>query len=141
MRWEDVESEIPELAARAKTFLDAHTHLTLATLRKDGSPRISGTEILWREGELCIGSMRNGMKALDLRRDPRFALHSASEDPPGWDGDAKVDGSAEELQHEEDYHLFRFDITGLVVVGLNEDRSKMVIESWHEGRGTKRIER
>jgi len=141
MRWEDVETEIPGLAARAKTFFDAHTHLTLATLRKDGSPRISGTEIIWRDGDLCIGSMRGGMKALDLHRDPRFALHSASEDPPGWSGDAKVAGRAEELEHEEDFHLFRFDVTELVVLGLNADRSRMVVESWHEGRGTERLER
>ncbi|MBA2504770.1 MAG: pyridoxamine 5'-phosphate oxidase family protein [Thermoleophilaceae bacterium] len=142
MRWADVEKEVPELATRAKAFLDGHTHLTIATVRKDGSPRISGTEIQMRDGEIFIGSMNGAMKALDLQRDPRFALHSASEDPDkGWAGDAKLAGSAEEVDHDEDYHLFRFDITELVVVGLNEDRSKMVIESWHEGRGTNRVAR
>ena len=38
-------------------------------------------------------------------------------------------------------HVFRADITELVVVGLNEARDKMVIESWHAGRGVRRVER
>lgn len=147
MRWADVESEAPDLAARAAAFLAAHTHLTLATLRRDGSPRISGTEIQMRDGEIFIGSMREAMKARDLKRDPRFALHSGSDDPDyddpraGWQGDAKIAGTAHEVEHEEDHHLFRFDITELVVVHLNDDHTKMVVESWHEGRGTSRIER
>ena len=78
--WREVEAEAPELAARAKGFLDAHTHLTIATLRRDGSPRISGTEIVWHDGDLHIGSMWRAVKALDLIRDPRFALHSGSLD-------------------------------------------------------------
>ncbi|HEV2061282.1 MAG TPA: pyridoxamine 5'-phosphate oxidase family protein, partial [Solirubrobacteraceae bacterium] len=78
--WRQLEAEAPELAERAKAFLEAHKHKTLATLRKDGSPRISGTEADLVEGELMWGSMWRSMKALDLRRDPRFALHSGSED-------------------------------------------------------------
>ena len=76
-------------------------HKTLATLRRDGSPRISGTEVIFAEGELWLGSMWQAVKALDLRRDPRFALHSGSEDPPGWAGDAKVAGRVEEIEDED----------------------------------------
>ena len=64
-----------------KTFLarlDAHTHKTLATLRKDGSPRISGIECWEIDGDLWMGSMARAVKALDLQRDPRYALHSGS---------------------------------------------------------------
>jgi hypothetical protein len=84
--------------------------------------------------------MRNGVKALDLRRDARFALHSGSNDPPGWRGDAKVAGRAIEVPRE-DMHLFRCDIEEVVLVRLNEARDKLVIESWHEGRGLSRLER
>jgi hypothetical protein len=147
--WSEVEIEAPELAARAKGFLDAHTHLTLATLRRGGSPRISGTEIRWHDGELFIGSMWKAMKALDLRRDPRYALHSGSDDPDdGWAGDGKVAGRAEEItdevrlrelvpeaEHPERLHLFRLDVSELVVVGLDEAREQMLVEAWHEGRG------
>ena len=81
--WSVVEDEAPELAAPARRFLDAHVHKTLATLRRDGSPRISGTEVAFAEGELWLGSMWRSLKALDLLRDPRFALHSGSADRTG----------------------------------------------------------
>lgn len=116
------------------------------TIRRDGSPRISGTEVTFRAGELWLGSMARAVKALDLRRDPRFALHSASADPPGWTGDAKLAGRALEVsdpaviaringaQHTGS-HLFRCDITELVVVALGDPADHLVIESWHAGRG------
>jgi hypothetical protein len=142
--WRTFAAEAPELAERARAFLDAHKHKTLATLRKDGSPRISGTESEIVDGELQFGSMWRGVKALDLLRDPRFALHSGSDDPSEWHGDAKVAGTVrEEVVDGEDgqYHLFRCDITEVVVVGLNEKRTKMTIDAWHEGRGTTHRER
>jgi hypothetical protein len=95
--WSEVEAEAPELTARARELFDAHTHKTLATLRRDGSPRISGTEVQFAEGEMWFGSMWKAVKALDLQRDPRFALHSGSRDPPGWTADAKVAGRVEEI--------------------------------------------
>jgi hypothetical protein len=98
--------------------------------------------------------MWRAVKALDLRRDPRFALHSGSDSPPDWQGDAKIAGRAEEVEDDErkaslgsdpatsgPWHLFRADIAELVVVSLNDARDKMVIESWHEGRGVSRLER
>ena len=99
--WSRVEEEAPELAGVARRFLDAHVHKTLATLRRDGSPRISGTEVVFADGELFIGSMWRSVKALDLQRDPRFALHSGSDDPPGWTGDAKLAGRMEEITDQE----------------------------------------
>ena len=152
--WSEIEAEAPDLAALARRYFDAHVHKTLATLRRDGSPRISGTEADFSDGELWIGSMWNAVKALDLRRDPRFAIHSGSDDPPGWPGDAKVAGRMEEITDDAvkqarragdepsgPYHLFRADVGELVVVHLNEERTKLVIESWHAGRGVTRVER
>ncbi len=152
--WGEVEADAPELAAAARGFLEAHTHLTLATLRRDGSPRISGTEVIFAEGELWLGSMWRSLKALDLRRDPRFALHSGSADPPGWRGDAKLAGLMEEIHDAERIaaviggegsdgraHLFRADISELVVVHLGEPPDHIVIEAWHAGRGVTRRER
>jgi hypothetical protein len=138
--WSEVEAEAPELAARAKRIFDAHIHKTIGTLRRDGSPRISGIELEFRDGDAWIGSMWKAVKALDLRRDPRFALHSASGDPPEWEADAKIAGRAEEVTNSE-HHRFRLDISELVVTGLNEARDKLVIESWHQDRGLGRLER
>ena len=153
--WSEIEAEAPELAAAALKFLEARTHKTIATLRRDGSPRISGTEATFHDGELWWGSMPKAMKARDLRRDPRFALHSGSEDPPDWEGDAKIGGRAEELTGERradavkslgwelsaDSHVFRADIEEVSVVRLNEERTKLVIDSWAPGRGVRRAER
>lgn len=153
--WSEVETEAPELSGLARELLLAHTHLTLATLRKDGSPRISGTEIILAEGELWLGSMPKAVKALDLQRDPRFAVHSGSDDPDkGWKGDAKFAGRVEEIEDDErkraivggeappgPLHLFRCDLTELVVVRLGEPADHLVIESWHEGRGVSRLRR
>jgi hypothetical protein len=152
--WSQIEAEAPELTGLARGFLDAHVHKTLATLRRDGSPRISGSEVIFAEGELWLGSMWQSVKALDLRRDPRFALHSVSQDAPAWSGDAKIAGRVEEIEDAErkaaiigakggpgPSHLFRAEITELAVVRLNESRDKLVIESWHPDRGVTRRER
>jgi hypothetical protein len=153
--WGEVEREVPELAARARRYLDAFVHKTLATIRRDGSPRISGTEATFRDGELWIGSMWRARKALDLRRDPRFALHSGSPDPDdGWSGDAKLAGRMEEITDPERVaaingpdappeasHLFRADIDELVVVRLGDPADHILIESWHAGRGVSTLRR
>jgi pyridoxamine 5'-phosphate oxidase-like protein len=139
--WSEVEAAAPELAAEARRLLDAHTHKTLATLRKDGSPRISGTEAQFEDGELWFGAMLHSVKALDLRRDPRFALHSGSDDPPSWTADAKVAGTVEEVETDGDSHRFRADVTEVVVVHLGDPADHIVIESWHPDRGLTRRER
>ena len=79
--WKDVERAEPEFAQRVRGLVDGHRHKTIATLRADGSPRISGIEAAFEDGELVFGSMPDARKGADLRRDPRFALHSATVDP------------------------------------------------------------
>src|SRR6185295_16195045 len=90
--WSEFAAAAPALAERVRARFDAHKHKTMATIRKDGAHRISGTETKFEDGELFIGSMWKAVKALDLQRDPRFALHSGSADPAVWKGDAKVAG-------------------------------------------------
>jgi hypothetical protein len=152
-RWQDVAESAPEFAGAALTLLDAHTHKTLATLRRDGSPRISGTEAKIVDGDLWFGSMPGALKARDLQRDPRFALHSGSADPPGWSGDAKVAGTAAEIDDDQtrkrifgawgqdgggDSHLFRGEITEVSIVRLGDPADHLVIEHWSPGRGHRR---
>jgi hypothetical protein len=152
--WSDFETAAPELAARAKALFDAHKHKTMATLRKDGSPRISGTETDFRDGELFIGSMWQAVKARDLQRDGRFALHSATFDPDNdWPGEAKVAGVAHEIVDEARVkevngeaaangpsHLFRLDLHEVSVVAV-EDQKYLVIDVWTEAGGVRQIKR
>ena len=140
--WSDFEAEAPELAARVRGRLDAHGHKTMATIRRDGSPRISGTETEFSDGELWVGSMHDALKARDLQRDPRFALHSASEDPDVWTGDAKLAGTAEEISRPgADAHRFRLDLQEVSTVGLDEGRKFLMIEIWKPGEGVRTIRR
>ena len=152
--WTTFEQAAPELAASVAALLDAHRHKTLATLRRDGSPRISGTEADLRDGELWIGSMPGALKARYLLRDPRFALHSGSDDPPEWPGDAKLAGHAVEVTDPAafeaarsketppgPFHLFRLDLHEVSTVGLTEDRKALVIRLWTPEGGVREMTR
>lgn len=141
--WAEIQAEAPDLCATARRLFDAHVHKTIATLRRDGSPRISGIECVFEDGEMWFGSMERGVKARDLRRDGRFALHSASEDPGDgpWPGDAKVAGRAVEVEHEGASHRFRADLTELSVVQHGDPKDHLLITSWHPGRGVTSFKR
>jgi hypothetical protein len=144
--WAEFESAEPEFASRVRTLMASRKHLTMATLRRDGSPRISGTEIEWAGGQLRIGSMPGAVKALDLRRNPRVAIHGPTNDPPadhpaGWIGEAKIAGTVTEVDSGGDAHRFLIDINEVVITRLNEAGDRLVVESWTPGRGHRLIER
>jgi hypothetical protein len=147
--WREVEQSAPDFARRVQQLFDAHRHKTVATLRADGSPRISGIEAVFEEGELFFGSMPNARKGADLRRDPRFALHSATVDPVDgaeaqWPGEAKVAGravAAGALTDGPEGDRFRADITEVVHTHLNEQASLLVVEWWTPEGGLRRVER
>lgn len=61
--WRDVEAAEPEFARRVRTLFDAHRRKTIATVRRDGSPRISGIEAVFEDGELVFGSMPTPARA------------------------------------------------------------------------------
>jgi general stress protein 26 len=148
--WSEFEAAAPELAARVRERLDAHRHKTLATIRADGSPRISGIEAQVEDGDLWIGSMWKARKAEDLKRDPRFALHSGSDEPTEWSGDAKLAGVAEEITDPEvrkarhaskESHLYRLDLREVSTVGLDDARKHLVIDVWTPDKGVRTITR
>jgi hypothetical protein len=152
--WTEFEAAAPELSKSVRARLDAHTHKTLATLRRDGSPRISGIETAFVDGDLWIGSMWQALKARDLQRDPRFALHTGSMEPAEWEGDAKLAGIAEEITDPERVremnadaapdgpsHLFRLDLHEVSTVGLDAARKALVIEVWTPERGVRTMKR
>lgn len=146
--WRDVEQAEPEFARRVRALFDAHRHKTIATVRADGSPRISGIEAAFDDGDLTFGSMPSSRKGADLRRDPRFALHSAPVDPvegseAQWPGEAKIAGRAIPAAPAAgpDGDAFRADITEVVHTHLNEAASLLVVEWWTPAHGLRRVER
>jgi hypothetical protein len=147
--WRDVEQAGPEFAQRVRALFDAHRHKTIATVRADGSPRISGIEAAFEDGELVFGSMANARKGADLRRDPRFALHSATVDPvegaeAQWPGEAKISGlalAAGPITEGPDGDRFRADIAEVVHTHLNAEATMLVVEWWTPAHGLRRAER
>ena len=143
--WAEVERAEPDFAAKVRSIFDAQKHKLMATIRRDGSPRISGIELEFTGGDMFIGMMPASVKFADLQRDPRVALHSGSEDPPtedptSWRGDAKIAGSAIEVP-EENFKKFRIDITEVVLIRVGRPADHLVVESWHPDRGLVRRER
>jgi len=148
-RWQDVEQAAPEFAQRVRALFDAHRHKTIATVRADGSPRISGIVAVLEDGELVVGSMRHARKGADLRRDPRFGLHSATVDPvegaeAQWPGEAKISGravAAGRITDGPDGDRFHADIAEVVHTHLNEEASLLVVEWWTPTHGLRKAER
>jgi hypothetical protein len=152
--WNAIEQAEPEFAGRVRRLFDAGRHKTIATLRADGSPRISGIECEFAEGDLRFGSMTGARKGADLERDPRFALHGPTFHPEEgkeseWPGEAKIAGrailagpiAAGEASEAPDGELFVAEITEVVITGLNAEATKLVVESWTPERGLRRVER
>jgi hypothetical protein len=147
-RWLDVEEAVPEFAQRVRELFDAHRHKTIATVRADGSPRISGIEAMFEDGQLVFGSMPRARKGADLRRDPRFALHSATIDPiegseAQWPGEAKISGRAIASGPADgpDGESFHADITEVVHTHLDDKATMLVVEWWTPTGGMRRVER
>ncbi|MEU7694017.1 pyridoxamine 5'-phosphate oxidase family protein [Microbispora hainanensis] len=163
--WREVAESAPEFATRVRESFEAHKHKTIATLRKDGSPRVSGIEAYVIGDELWFGSMPGALKARDLRRDPRFALHgppvlldaAESTDSAGSSGgDTKLSGYAVEVTDRDriapmlaargfgpdafsESHFFIADIREVVLTTI--EGSAMVMDLWRPGQGVRRLQR
>ncbi|MFJ9628796.1 pyridoxamine 5'-phosphate oxidase family protein [Streptomyces sp. NPDC091280] len=152
--WATFTAAEPDLAATVEARFGAFTHHTLATLRADGSPRTSGLEVRFLNGELWLGMMPDSFKALDLRRDPRFALQAnpgAGTEMGG--GDVRVAGRAvevtdagvkgaysEEVEPPEPFHLFRTELTEVVRTYV-EDETYLVVRVWKPGEPVRTLRR
>lgn len=143
--WQEFTEAAPALADAVRARLTAHRHHVLATLRADGSPRVSGTEVETFRGLLVLGSMPGARKVRDLHRDPRYALHSNPGHHTMEGGDAKISGRARELTGEEkraildsypenpgdDAQIFELGIDDVVLTTVSDDR--LHVDLWRPG--------
>ncbi|WP_427920470.1 pyridoxamine 5'-phosphate oxidase family protein [Streptomyces sp. cg40] len=152
--WATFTAAEPELAATVEERFGAFTHHILATLRKDGSPRTTGLEVRFLDGELWLGMMPDSLKAADLRRDARFALQANP--GPGTEmggGDVRVSGRAvevtdagvkgayrKEVEPPEPFHLFRTELTEVVRTYV-EDEKYLVVQVWKPGEPVRTLKR
>jgi hypothetical protein len=157
--WIDVTRAAPDLASAAQKRFDAHGVGLLATIRRDGSPRISGLEPLFAGDELWLGMMPGSRKADDLHRDERFTLHSTIPDKNVVDGDARISGRAVAVDDDAvkaafaeafaaangyppgsgPFLLFRADVTEIMF--LKPDGDHLTITWWTEHDGLRTVER
>lgn len=148
--WSEVAASAGPFAEQVEGFFRAHRHHVLATLRRDGSPRVSGIEVTFTAEQLWLGMMPDSRKAADLRRDPRMALHSASVDPDetsgAWAGDAKLSGRAVAVADDERRaavaaigaeasaaEVFRVDVREVLLVRVGEPADHLVLSLWRDG--------
>ena len=152
--WNGFEQQGPELSGALRRQFTATMHCILGTLRADGSPRLTGLEAHFGEGELWLAMMPDSRKADDLRRDPRFSLHSAP-DVSLVEGDAKVNGLAIPVDDDETrarfaatlpqpppssgFALFRGDLTDASLARVDGDH--MVIDIWRDGEAARQVRR
>jgi hypothetical protein len=141
--WDEVKAAAPELVANVQHAFTRRKHHTMATVRADGSPRISGTEVEIADGKVVLGSMTGARKAQDLKRDPRVALHSQGEDPPeadpsDWAGEAKISGTAAQTPHDE-HDRFEIDVTEVVYTRVEGD--ELVVRWWTPSGGEQVVRR
>ena len=154
MIWGEFKRNAPELAAFGEERFDRTGLVLVATLRKNGWPRISPVEPLITDGHLYLGMMWQSRKALDLLRDPRCTVHSTISDRHGSEGEFKVYGRAVEIldletrrrysealyekigvkPEEPEYHLFSIDIDSAAFAIIQDEEWHRKI--WQAGVGT-----
>lgn len=151
--WQEFTEAAPALADAVHARLTAHRHHVLATLRADGSPRVSGTEVETFRGLLVLGSMPGARKVRDLQRDPRYSLHSNPGHHTMDGGDAKISGRARELSGAEkraildsypehpgdDAQIFELGVDEVVLTTVSDER--LHVDLWRPGAAVTRVSR
>ncbi len=98
MDWSELEHRQPGLARLGRQRLLEPGVLLVATIRGDGTPRVSPVEPFVLDGVLWLSMLWQSRKAADLLRDSRILVHSVITSRDGGEGEFKIRGTA----HAED---------------------------------------
>ena len=143
MSWKAFEVDSPELARLGYEKLNGRITY-LATLKKDGSPRLHPVTPFIGNGMLFIFTEPSSPKIQDLSRDGRYAMHCTV----GGEGpliEILVSGEAAVISNPtvreqaesiatspvviDNYVLFEFQVKRVLVVEYDEER-KPVVRRW-----------
>lgn len=142
MSWKTLEEQHPALAAFGAERLNGKVAY-LATLRKDGAPRVHPMTPIIGRGHLFVFMEPTSPKGHDLQRDGRYAIHCSVSDSSGASGEFVVTGQARLIDNLEvralavrlasyspadRYVLFEFDVESAASTIYPEDRP--VRQSW-----------
>jgi hypothetical protein len=156
MSWRELELAAPEVADPGMERLNERRIALLATLRRDGSPRISPVEPFFAEGHLLFGAMAWTLKVRDLDRDPRCTLHSPVTGPNEGEPELKLYGRAIEAdadlrascpsgwwtdQPHEVARVFSLSIEEAAFVTWDYEGGEMTVIRWSRETGLKTIRR
>jgi len=150
MHWHELEEQQPRLAATAQARLVDPGVVLVATVRRDGSPRLSPVEPFVLEGDLMLSMMWQSFKARDLLRDPRVLVHGIVTGRDGSDGELKLRGIARDepdLDLQRRYadavatslgwrpepgrfHLFCVDISDVTFIRYDEPTGDQFVATW-----------
>lgn len=159
--WATFRAQAPALEGDVTPLLTRTAHHVLATLRRDGSPRVSGTEVQFVGDELVAGCMAGSAKARDIVGDGRFALHTNPGEPAMVGGDAKLAGLAElhtagplldamtaQLRADDEHAdapgdaaVLQLRLTQVTHTAIHPDGDRLVIRTWKPNQGITTVER
>lgn len=128
----------------------------MATVRRDGSARLSPVEPLLWDGDLWLSMGLGSRKTADLRRDPRILAHRIVTSRNGQDGEYKLRGAAVEepdpatqarYTHQVaarlgwqpepgKFHLFRVDVTDVTYIRWDDATNDQYVTRWPTGKCT-----
>ena len=154
--WRDLEIGAPEIARLGAARLDSARVAMIGTVRPDGSQGISPIERHIADGHLLAGAMTWSAKASDLRRDPRYTLHSSVTGPDSDEGELKLRRLAVRAdadlriqatdswwsaQPSDKAIVFLLRIGQALFVGWDIPRGEMTVHRWSPSGGYRRTAR
>jgi hypothetical protein len=154
VKWSEVEQRQPRLADLGRRRLLDPGVVLVATIRRDGTPRLSPVEPFVLDGILWLSMLWQSAKAADLIRDPRVLVHGVVTSRDGRDGEFKLRGAA---RSETDagvqrryaaavaqalgwnpevgrFHLFAVNIDHLSYLRYDEPTGDQYVTQWPPGR-------
>jgi hypothetical protein len=154
MKWSELERCQPRLAEVGRQRLLGPGVVLVATIRRDGTPRLSPVEPLIMDGVLWLSMLWRSQKAMDLMRDPRVLVHGVVTSRDGGEGEFKVRGHARNEQDEGvqrryaetvtrelgwkpepgHFHLFAIDIDHLSYLRYDDASGDQCVTQWPPGR-------
>lgn len=158
MRWTDLQTQQPRLGAVAHDRLIGPGVVLVATIRRDGTARLSPVEPFVLDGDLWLSMLHGSLKAADLHRDRRVLVHSIVTGPSGEDGELKLRGTARAADDRDSqqryadavsaalpwspevgrFHLFSVDIEDVTFVRYDNATGDQFLTRWPAGTETVR---
>ncbi len=154
MHWSEIGHTQPRLAGLAQDRLIRPGVVLVATIRQDGTPRLSPVEPYVLDGDLWLSMMWQSTKARDLLRDPRILVHSVITSRDGTEGEFKIRGTAR-AEHNPAvqrryagavatslgwnpqpgrFHLFAVDIDRVTFISYDSATGNQHVAMWPPGR-------